>query len=52
MTGVVTKKDFFSIWRSFGLTKALRVLFTRSKTALEILMRDDDGAGTAWSGWG
>lgn len=38
MVGVVTKKDFFSIWKSFGLVKGLRVLFSRNKTALTILM--------------
>jgi len=39
MTGVIGKKDFFSIWRSFGLVKALRVMISRDKVALNILMR-------------
>lgn len=38
MGGVVRRRDFFRIWRSFGLTKALRILFTRQRSALAILM--------------
>lgn len=38
MRGVVTKKNFFSIARSFGVRKALRVLLSTEATALSILM--------------
>jgi hypothetical protein len=38
MGGTVTKRHFFQIWRTFGIQKALRVLFTRQRSALTILM--------------
>jgi len=38
MKGVVTKKHFFSVARSFGLAKAIKMLFTTQATALSILM--------------
>lgn len=39
MIGIVTKKDFFAIVRSFGLVKGLRILFSRKNIALNILMK-------------
>ena len=38
MKGLVTKRNFFGIVRSFGWRKAIRVLFTTQATALSILM--------------
>jgi hypothetical protein len=38
MKGVVTKRHFFSMARTFGLAKAIRVLFATQATALSILM--------------
>jgi hypothetical protein len=38
MTGVVTKKDFFLVLRSFGLKKALKLFFSRERVALVTLM--------------
>lgn len=38
MQGVVTRKNFISVARTFGVRKALKVLFTTQATALTILM--------------
>lgn len=38
MSGVVTKKHFFLIWREFGFRKALRVLTSREPVALILLI--------------
>jgi hypothetical protein len=38
MLGIVTKRNFFGIRKSFGLRKAIRVLFSTHTTALAILM--------------
>lgn len=38
MQGRITKKHFLTIARTFGLKKALRVLFSRQAVALNILM--------------
>lgn len=38
MTGVVTKKHFFSIAKSFGWKKALKILVSRKPVALITLM--------------
>jgi hypothetical protein len=38
MQGVVTKRHFFQIARTFGWRKALRVLTSRRPVALTILM--------------
>lgn len=39
MKGVVTKRNFFAIGRTFGWSKALAVLFSTEATALNILMK-------------
>lgn len=38
MKGVITKKHFLSIIKCFGIKKAFRVLFSRKKTTLTILI--------------
>ncbi len=38
MRGTVTKRDWRGVAREFGLWKALRLLLTRNKVALNILM--------------
>jgi hypothetical protein len=38
MTGTITKKHFFKIAKEFGIRKAIRILLTKDKTALIILM--------------
>lgn len=38
MSGVITKKDFFKIWKTFGFKKAFRVLISKHSVALAILM--------------
>lgn len=38
MQGTVTKKHFFMIWKNFGMKIAVKILFSRKKTALQILM--------------
>jgi len=40
MGGTITKKHFFKIWKTFGFKKAVRILFSKNKTALKILMED------------
>ena len=37
MKGCITKKHFFLIVKEFGIFKALRVVFSKNKTALTIL---------------
>lgn len=39
MSGVITKKDFFKIWQSFGFSKALKVLVSFNPVALNLLMQ-------------
>ena len=38
MKGVITKKHFVEITRTFGIRKALKVLFSRRPVALTLLM--------------
>ena len=38
MQGVIQKKHFCQIVKVFGIKIALKILFSRKKTALEILM--------------
>jgi len=38
MSGLVTKKHFFLIGRSFGYKKAFKLLFSRQPVALLVLM--------------
>ncbi|MHC4643980.1 MAG: hypothetical protein ACYTBJ_00665 [Planctomycetota bacterium] len=38
MGGTITKKDWWKIARTFGIKTAVKVLFSREKTALQILM--------------
>jgi len=38
MSGTVTKRHFFLIWREFGLKTALHVLVSRESVALLVLM--------------
>ena len=38
MRGAVTKRHFIQIWRAFGLRKALKVLVSRRRVALNTLM--------------
>ena len=38
MSGTITKKDWLRIARTFGIKTAVKVLFSRKKTALQILM--------------
>lgn len=38
MSGMITKRHFFLVLVTFGLSKALRLLVAREKTALEILL--------------
>lgn len=38
MGGTITKRHFFQIWRTFGLRKALLVLFSRAPVALNLLI--------------
>jgi hypothetical protein len=38
MQGVITKKDFFKVWKEFGLKKALKILVSKQETALLILI--------------
>ena len=38
MNGTVTKRHFWTILKTFGIKKAVRVLFSRNVTALAILM--------------
>lgn len=40
MSGVITKKHFFKIWKHFGLQKAMRVLMSTQPVALMALMMD------------
>lgn len=38
MKGVVTKKDLWQVTKIFGLIKAIQLLFSTQKVALQILM--------------
>jgi hypothetical protein len=38
MGGVITKKHFFQIWRSFGFKKAWSILVSKEPVALMTLM--------------
>jgi hypothetical protein len=38
MGGTITKKHFFKIWKTFGLKKAIKLLFSHEKSALLILI--------------
>lgn len=38
MSGLVTKKHFFLVAKSFGLKKAFRILFSQQPVALLVLM--------------
>jgi len=38
MNGVVTKKDWLLVWRSFGFMKAVRLLVSNKPVALQVLM--------------
>ena len=38
MSGVVTKRHFFLIWREFGFRAAMRILTSREPVALLTLM--------------
>jgi hypothetical protein len=40
MTGTITKRHFFEIWKTFGFRKAVKVLLSKESTALFILMGD------------
>ncbi len=37
--GVVRKRDFWAILKEFGLRKAVRILLSRDRVALSILMK-------------
>jgi hypothetical protein len=38
MNGTVTKRHFWAILKTFGIKKAVKVLFSRNVTALTVLM--------------
>jgi len=38
MKGVITKRNFFGIAKTFGFKKAFAILFSVNQTALQILM--------------
>jgi len=40
MSGTITKKHFFKIWKHFGFKKAMKVLLSRRGVALNVLMGD------------
>ena len=39
MQGTITKRHFFKIWQTFGFITAWRVLWSKSDTAMLILMQ-------------
>jgi len=39
MHGVIKKKHFWAVFRTFGFKAAMRLLFSREKTALTILFK-------------
>ncbi len=45
MSGVITKRHFFKIWRYFGFRMAIRVLISKSDTAMLILMQAQQQGG-------
>ena len=38
MEGLVRKRDVFKVFKTFGIAKAVRILVTRQKVALAILV--------------
>ncbi len=38
MKGIITKKHFFEIWKSFGFKKAIKVLTSKEEVALAVLV--------------
>lgn len=38
MKGTITKKDFIAVWKEFGFQIAMKLLFSRNKEFLEIVM--------------
>ncbi len=38
MKGVVSKKHFFKIWKSFGFKKAIKVIASKEPVALIVLI--------------